>query len=1011
MIFDLSTHLLRATVKVQYTFEKDQQNCLAKYPHVLQIQTMPIDDRNSIGLVDLRICLQAIASCSPEIINQPDKDYAVYAFDYAEEDVPLVGQGMLSWGLEQLSPATEQKLVTGKVVKNMLAALRGGAPEILEVKLKLNPVPRIQRPQNSHNSEMRGSYGCNAPTPTPTDGIAEWSSFLQSNPNLGRPSTGHAMPSPGLLPVRYGSPMQALSPAPDTRSDMYMTHHGAPTPPTLHAAPVQPMATSSFPPVPSSQGPAPDDGTAPLKAEAPFHPARPQPAKRASSKAPKKRATTSSGKPVGRPRKHDRPETGNTSAIEDATDGEEAPVEGPKKKRAKTTKADYPTKAPLDSNSGSLRVTASTSGSLRSLRPAVAAMSNGVGASHLQEVPRAPTPVPGQQPRPRGRAPGQAQPRRSSMADLDGSSRVQISEMGKPGPLMQDARSPDSIAQSPFQAYTPEDSSADIGSSPPVPRSAHSIRSSPPPSSPVLPPMPMPPSQPDSGFMSGGLDDMADECNTHLPLPMPAQSPQMPQVPQMPQPANSVRTNPKKKSKSTKRKPKAPQLPRVFPRPLSSGLPEPPPAVPPRSVSLGIPEPSAQAPLEDAANGSTQPQQMLIQHEHPGPSELLPKQSLYKPSVSAMAQIKKSQATGTTKGAACQLKRANTEPNLQRQDKPVLPIGPPPVPQPPIEQDVVEPEAAVTESTEPEPIAPEVRQPELSKQPTTETPKKELVEEPQLPTQTAVESVEDPDDSLLRLLSEPLNLNQDIDPEPSPRPESQKSASTPAQPAKEEPIEEAIDPAHMPAPPAPPAGDPEVAAPGNSPSSASPEDATQPTKNMSRKQSIKDKLEKAIQAGQMPTFCANCGSISTPTWRKIWTQDHEGNPEDPKRASPEKAGCITAIFNLEEDENGIPTKYRVIKKALEPAEDKSKWTEDILCNRECCPRPSPAEDGHGLTGRSMRSLVVQVPDSPTGVAMGEGLLTDWKTTEEEDYEDLSFQKGQDTGCGVGKSDFRGIPYN
>ncbi|KAF3770940.1 hypothetical protein M406DRAFT_349466 [Cryphonectria parasitica EP155] len=811
-------------LKVQYTFEKDQQNCLAKWPHVLQIQTIPIDERNAIGLVDLQVCLQAVASCSPEIINRPDKDYAVYALDYSEDDVPLVGQGMLSWALDQPAQNAEQKLVTGKVVKNMLAALRGGPPETLEVKLKLSPVPRLQRPQTAHSSDVQRGYGSNAPTPTPPDSNSEWSSFIQSNPNLGRPPNGPSMPSPSLAPVRYGSPIQALSPAPDVRPDMYANHYGAPTPPTMHAMPVQPMPMSFFPPVPSSQGPAPDDGTVLSRADEPGQPARPKSAKRASSKPPKKRKTTASGKVIGRPRKHDRPEAGNTSAIEDATDAEEAPVEGPKKKRAKTTKADYPNKAPLSSAPGSLRVAASTSGSLRTMRPA-AAGGSGVGSSHLQEVPRAPTPVPEQQSRPRSRPPGQAQPRRSSMAEFEGSSsRVLVSETGIPGPHNQDARSPDSTAQSPFQAYTPEESPADFGSSPPVPRS---IRSSPPLSSPVLPPMPMP--QPDSGFMSGGFDEMVDDYDLQLPVSVPGQ---------MPQPNIPRRSKPTSKSKSSKRKPAVPPPSHGIHRPMSSGLPEPPHVAPPRGLSQGLPMPGGPGLAEQGANGPAQPKQMIIQHEHPGPSELLPKQSIYNPSASAKAQIKKSQAaSGMTKAAA---------------------------------------------------------------QPT-----------------------QDSQDHLLRLLSEPLHFPQDVEPEPANTPNVGEPTASTTQIADSEIV--------APGPiPTAPASDPGIVAPTVSPSTASPEDTAQPSKNMSRKQSIKDKLEKAVKMGQMPTFCSNCGSISTPTWRKIWTQDLDGSPEIPEYS--EKPGRITAIVILQRNENQTPTRYRVVKKALGPAEDKSQWVEDILCN-------------------------------------------------------------------------------
>lgn len=1025
---------------MQYTFEKDhQQNCLAKWPHVLQIQTIPIDDRNTIGLVDLRTCLQAIAQCSPEIINQYDKDYAVYAWDYAEEDTPLVGQGMLSWGLEQPGPNTEQKSVTGRVVKNMMAALRGGPLETLEVKLKLNGVPRMQRPQTSYNS---GAYGSNAPTPTPTDSNNEWSSFMQSNPSLGRPANGPSMPSPGFPPVRYGSPIQQVpSPAPDARMDMYapqpqpLPQLSAHTPPAVNAAPVSSLSGYYLPPAPSSQGPSPEDASAPQSAKHEIEkPSRPKKAKRASSKATKKKAPT--GNPPGRPRKRIRPDAGNTSAMEDAsdadevaavdskkmpaktsritdnvTDADEAPGEGPKKKRAKTTKADWPSKAPLNSAPGSLRVAASTSGSLRTMRPTASGV-NGAGASHLQEIPRAPTPVPGQPPKARGTAVGQALARRSSMADFEGSSKSLLSETGIPGLPPQDAFSPsDSVSQSPFNAYTPEESPADIGSSPPVPRSAHSVRSSLPPSSPVLPTM-MPMSQLDSGFMSGGFDEMVEEYD--LPLPVPPMSSNFPQ----PRISGKKKLAPKP-PKSAQYKAGPPPLARAqTARPASRGVYEPTQNASARPASQGTFETASSAPSGQMRSGSAPPKKITIQQEYPGDPQLLPKQSIYynRPG-SARGSMKSAPATGTNEDAR-QLKRANTEPNLQRQEMPDPLAGtPPPKPQPLAEATQIEPQVqelqvqgrqaevlkvqqAVLEQAKqqqiehtkqeveeeeaqlPEPRREQREQAEQGMQqsetveepflaaPVTTTDKQveeaeaqlpeslreqreqakkgtqqsKTVEEPILavpvapaeaqraltpaaPMPVVSETVDDAD-ALLQLLAGPMAVGiQDAEPElPSLPPAEGLSLHNITQPAGSD----VIDRGSMPPAPAIDLG---ALALSDRPGSAS-FDGTNPlTKNMSRKKSIKEKLEQAVQAGKMPTFCSNCGSISTPTWRKIWTQDSDGSPDIPEYS--DEPGRITAMIILDRDEKQKPTRYRTVKKTLAPAEDKSEWTEEILCNREC----------------------------------------------------------------------------
>lgn len=958
----------------------------------MQIQSIPLDDRNSIGLVDLRICLQAIAQCSPEIINQHDKDYAVYALDYAEEDTPLVGQGMLSWGLEQPGLNTEPKTVTGRVVKNMLAALRGGPPETLEVKLKLNGVPRLQRPQTSHNS---GGYGSNAPTPTPTDSNSEWSSFLQSNPSLGRPNNGPAMPSPGFPPARYGSPIQQVpSPAPDARMDMYAPQPqpppqlSAPTPPILNAAPVPSLSGCYFPPVPSSQGLGPEDAP-PLphtKVDGDSEkPARSKKTKRSSSKAPKKKAPT--GNPPGRPRKRNRLDAGNTSAIEDATDADEAPAvtskkiakttkpsddvtdadeapaEGPKKKRAKTTKADWPSKAPLNSASGSLRVAASTSGSLRTMRPSLSGGS-GVGASHLQEIPRAPTPVPGQPPKVRGKAVGHTLGRRLSMADFEGSSRLMMSETSIHGPQMLDALSPsDSLAQSPFNAYTPEESPADIGSSPPVPRSTHSVRSSLPPSSPVLPTMISMP-QPDSGFMSGGFDEMVDDYD--LPLPVPPMSSNFPQ----PKILGKKKLAPKPPKSAQPRAP-PPLLSRAqTARPASRGIPEPPPSTSARPASQGMFETAAFVPLGQRS-GSAPPKEMIIQQEIPGDPELLPKQSIY---YTRPGSARNNPATGTNVETR-QLQRANTEQNLQRQEIPDPMTGPLlPRPQLPAKVNTMEHQAQESDSQEKQVETPgfgqqgvQHSQPQkqndhmgqIVKKPETHLPESQHDRQEQAekgvqqsetlaetkpmisneptdkheaptstaPTPAAPDAVDDTE-ALLRLLAGPMARDHlDVDPDLSAVPLAEGLSLN----INEKPTKlEAAESGSM--PPAPPS-DVGTLPPSEQPGSGSLDGSSTLTKNMSRKKSIKEKLEQAVQAGMMPTFCSNCGSISTPTWRKIWTQDSEGSPDIPDYS--DEPGRITAIIILDRNENQKPTRFRTVKKTLAPAEDKSEWTEEILCNREC----------------------------------------------------------------------------
>lgn len=851
--------------------------------------------------------------------------------------MPLVGQGMLSWGLEQPAPNATQKLVTGRVVKNMMAVFRTGVPETLEVKLKLNTVPKMHRPQTSYKSEPPRGCGSNAPSPGPMDGSGEWSSFVQSNPSFGRPGTGLSMPSPNLAPARYGSPVQAHSPVTEV--------HGfppiAPTPPLTGHPPLQPVPLPPVSQPPVFQGPTGEDMSGLPRLDESVPPVLPKPSKRAS-KAPKKKKS-GTGNPVGRPPKHGRPDSGNTSALEDATDADEvlaeATTEGPKKKRAKTTKANWPDKGPLSSVPGSLRVAASTSGSLRTMRPA-ASGGNGVGASHLQEVPRAPTPVPGQSgPRSRGRLLAPGQPRRSSIADCDGQMRIPVSETGMLGSHTQDARSPsETAAQSPYQAYTPEESTGDIGSSPPVPRSTQSIRSSPPPSSPVLPPMPMPP--PDSGFMSGGFDDVVDGENV-------VQSTALSQLGTTVRPKSGAKSKSKgKKGQTGKLKTQkastsngsakpASRGASEPARPMSQGFPEPPAAqLPP--MALGLPEPPLLAappkpfpqglpgppPGTEAALAPSGPckalKGMVIEQVYPGPPELLPKTSLYNPPVTTRHQPR----GNGTKTVTRQLKRSNTEPTVQRQDTPQPTMYSTPTP---------EVLLCATEMSPPEVQPPQSINAPVD-EPMTDAPL-QAIDELQAPTPATVVPNEGPnegpDEQLLRLLNETAEFTENGNSQLLPM-----SALNMSHVSAQQPLG-----SRRTGPPGAvqiPASDPGVFTPAISPP-ALPSDCSQPSKNFSRKQSIKEKLEQAVQMGQMPTFCSNCGAISTPTWRRIWTQDRDGSPEFPVYS--DKPGCITAIVILQRDENEKPTKYQVIKKALGPAEDKSKWTEDILCNRKCilCP--------------------------------------------------------------------------
>ena len=138
----VSTQTVR--LKVLYTFDSEQKdNHLARWPQSLDVQTAFIDDTNRIGVIDLRTCLEAVTTASPEIATQVENDYTVYAYDYSEPDTPLVGQGMLSkalFGQDQNSGSDCEAMVTGRITKNVMGLFAKTAQETLEVKLRFTPV-------------------------------------------------------------------------------------------------------------------------------------------------------------------------------------------------------------------------------------------------------------------------------------------------------------------------------------------------------------------------------------------------------------------------------------------------------------------------------------------------------------------------------------------------------------------------------------------------------------------------------------------------------------------------------------------------------------------------------------------------------------------------------------------------------------------------------------------------------------------------------------------------------
>lgn len=853
-------------LKVHYTFDKDAKvNCLARYPHTIQVQTIALDEITSIGVVDLRVCIQAVSECSPELGGQ-DCDYTIYALDYSEPDTPLVGQGMLSWALDSLVrgdlPGQQPKLVTGRITNNVLGVFNGGNRETLEVRLRLSGSAKPQWQTDSFDMVM-----------TPS-GAAEWNSFIQSNPQLGQPQHVSRVASPAMS---HGPPAATAgrdSFGPVMQNNINDIQRVAPIP-------VDPST------VPDNQG-----GSS-------------RPSSRASNRAPRKRKPT--GRPRGRPRKT--PVEGNTSGYEDCTEAED----GPAKKRAKPTKVDKPN--PFAGGSDSLRVTASTSGSLRNFRP-VGTNSEGAAGSHLQGVPRAPTPVPNAPVFPgrtskirRESALGKQTFSYSESADADARS--------PPSP-QDDGRSPESLGPTP--AFS-EDSPPDIGSSPPVQRDTPFLRSSPPPSSPVLPPMPPSKMPHDASFLSENMELFAEES--------------------LPPPQQTV-SNRKAPSRARKGKAQTKVVSRNVPIQVfqMQDGPDGQDLVHICSYDSGYPG-TPQQREQPAQKKQEQPAQRQWKQPAQQQWEQPAQQQREQPTLQSTEQQRPEQQTPPELPPLKQsAPQHSTVGALVRKDHMPSPPGMAPTP-PPTTDAAEKPPTPLADYPEVPAEAKEIRRiaPEPVAQPAANHRQRPSSQPPA--STTPVLKAKTP---LARSNSAgPLMLPNTPASEPA-GPSTLTQAAVvedditdfqvpDAQLGKSDAVMEIVPASDALAPFARPDTLylPEASIPPSEPilpPPSSPENRT--NKNIVKKHAIKQRLEEAIMNGTMPPFCSNCGAIETPTWRKIWVQDREGVPEYVEYS--EKPGRITAIEITQRDENEKPTQHRVIKKGLLTTEDKASWQELLLCN-------------------------------------------------------------------------------
>ncbi|MCJ1313993.1 hypothetical protein MMC25_007673 [Agyrium rufum] len=476
---DLSVQSMK--LKVLYTFDQESKtNCLARWPKALQIRTALLDEETQVGVVDLKTCMQAVVSASPELVARLGQDYTVYAFDYSEYDTPLVGQGMLSWVLA--SPSTNgqsqqsqaKTVVTGRVTNNLRGLFSNMAESTLEVKLRLVPVPTLT--QNEFLESMSRYREMSKFMPEGFD-AQEWTSFLQENPNIlnaleqrrtQSPAVGTSQREMGIEQVQQlvrGNSFHQSNEAPSHRS---FSRHNSFTNANVQQNQYRPAspATSVTSVTNQSRIRKPDSRTA----------------SRASHR----------GQPSTQSRRKSSVDMGYGS-------NEDLPG-APAKKRAKVTKTDWSGSDGFVQPTNSLRVAASTAASVRVFQPT--AIRPGLVANSLEDAPRAPTPVAkasAANPRflqPAGRSCLAREP--SSMnsvytspyGSMDDSSRIPESAVTSP----EDCRS---ISQ----CNTP--AAAELNSSPPVLR-----QRTPSPSSPVLPALP---NEFDSDFVNGPMDGLFDD--------------------------------------------------------------------------------------------------------------------------------------------------------------------------------------------------------------------------------------------------------------------------------------------------------------------------------------------------------------------------------------------------------------------------------------------------------------------------------------------------------------------
>ncbi|KXL43032.1 MAG: hypothetical protein FE78DRAFT_93074 [Acidomyces sp. 'richmondensis'] len=507
---DIQTRPMR--VKVLYSFDKDNKDkCLARFPNIMQIPTVTIEENSHVGVIELGHCLQAIVSASPELVSGlSEGDFTIYAYDYSEYDTPLVGQGMLSAALVAASLATnaEKPMITGRVCQNIPALFSNGVKETLEVKLRLVPIPR--RTQSDGVKGVDGGRGISPATSAGFDPNA-WNASLQHN----RPqqlmhdhfdtSVASATRDKDLT---FMDEMLGLNPVNSVCGNRQQSvgSAGMAETPTDPALEFNPAFSHS---APGSRAGSPMTGSESsihnghlrhqsLSASTSNLADQSRPGSHASMRSESQNQSHPSTQP--------RQERGGQSQTEIYYNDDGQP-----RKRAKVVQTDWRGRQSFGAKSSDLRVTAATAHSVEMHRPVP--RRPGVSSSDLEPPPRVPTPVPQRHLMPfPNRQTASSQPRsllrQASTATMNSDFMSDVDQYS-------DAIMSSPEAGSPNHSIAADGTPQDIPSSPPV----FAGINAPEPSSPGLPSLPLQ-RVADSGYMSEPMfksgqivDDFDDDEN------------------------------------------------------------------------------------------------------------------------------------------------------------------------------------------------------------------------------------------------------------------------------------------------------------------------------------------------------------------------------------------------------------------------------------------------------------------------------------------------------------------